>query len=251
MGKSSRIKRERRASGERKATPMKPKHPLIFNNKQRAFTLEKPKTPVYRYFREPQHAEDLANGRVWISTLETCRQYEDPAQGDPLEGHISYNSGFVNGDFGDPQLMTVARHAGIYIGEGSRNITINAFRSRRHIPDAFVICTTENFQPTEFRETFGQYCVEITDPERFFNLVNAALKCQTKKVNGNFGRVIYADRMHYGQQPEPGHIGFVKPPTPYKTQSEVRFLWTVEQHEKLSSFMINVPGVSSICRLVD
>ena len=59
------------------------------------------KTPefVYRFFKELSHAQALLNGQVWLSTLNTCRQYENNAQGDQLEATRVISHGSFQGPF--------------------------------------------------------------------------------------------------------------------------------------------------------
>lgn len=61
---------------------------------------------VYRFFKEKSHAEALCNGDVWLSTIETCRRYEDPLQGDPDEAIQTYNSGFISGGSDDSRFVS-------------------------------------------------------------------------------------------------------------------------------------------------
>lgn len=77
MGKASRIKKERRLAMAGTQVPV--------STYLQPFSHSIP-YKVYRFFKESQHAEALASGMVWLSTLEICRAYEDSYQGDPDEG---------------------------------------------------------------------------------------------------------------------------------------------------------------------
>lgn|GEM_PF-1328226 len=109
---------------------------------------------LFRFFKERKHAEDLVAGRVWLSTLKTCRNYEDPEQGDSKEGHL---------------------------GECKIN-------------DALVLCTTLEFRPENFSDAIGRFCVEITDPFEFFILVSNELLLRYPIARYRQAAVIYADR---------------------------------------------------------
>ena len=82
---------------------------------------------IYRFFKEEWQADELVKGNVWISTIETCREYEDPMQGDPDEATMVYNSGTIAGDGDDPNVQLIARRTGISIGNNCKNITIRSF----------------------------------------------------------------------------------------------------------------------------
>ena len=41
---------------------------------------------IFRFFSEKSHAIDFMDGKIRLSTLSTCRSYEDSLQGDSGEG---------------------------------------------------------------------------------------------------------------------------------------------------------------------
>lgn len=205
---------------------------------------------VYRFFKDSIHADALASGKVWLSTLETCRTYEDPLQGDPHEATHEYNSGYALGGSNDEAFKLIAARSGIHIGPGCSNITINNCTAVQKLPDAYVLCTTEHFKPENLGDTFGRYCVEITNPPEFFRRLTAALSRLVSIQQGAFGRVIYQERRYVGLQDPPGPIGFVKPPDRYQDQREVRFLWTLSTNAKLDPFLLDAPDCAGLCRRI-
>lgn len=205
---------------------------------------------VYRFFKEPGHADALASGTVWLSTLETCRAYEDPYQGDPDEAVQRYNSGHAVGGSDDAAFKLIAERSGISIGPGCSNITVSNCTAVHRLPDAFVLCTTEQFNPKNLSDTFGRYCVEIERPQEFFRLLTASLSQLHAIREAAFGRVIYRERNFAGLQDPPGPIGFVKPPDKYKSQHEVRFLWTSLTGAQLAPFALYAPECVALCRRI-
>ena len=203
---------------------------------------------VYRCFKEASHAETLCNGQIWISTLETCKHYEDLLQGDPEEAHLIYNTGSVNGGSEDRNFVEIAARAGIMIGPGCSNISISDCTNTTRIPDGFVLCTTSLFDPATFK-TFGEACVEIREPRQFFECVTRAMSIHHTITQAAFGSIIYQHREYTGLQSPPGPLGFVKPDR-YSPQKEVRFLWLVESRSTLQPFLLNVPEVASLCRRI-
>lgn len=179
--------------------------------------------PVYRFFTEESHAEDFIRGKVYLSTLEKCRNYEDSERGDKQEGHQTYLSGHIVGDSNDPDLVEIARRTGILVGEGNKNISINNCTHTEIINDAYVLCTTINFLPENFEDTFGKYCVKIHNPKKFFITISKNLNSTQNIKNGVMGKVIYRDRHYTGLEPPPGPIGFVKPSKPYKIRRNLDF----------------------------
>jgi hypothetical protein len=113
-----------------------------------------------------------------------------------------------------------------------------------------VLCTTEAFDPDELSETFGRYCVAISDPERLFRLLTDRLREDHNVAQAAYGRVVYRDRYYTGLEEPPGPIGFVKPPDKCQDQREVRFLWTLSGEEELQPFLLQVPEITTLCRRV-
>jgi len=75
---------------------------------------------VYRFFNDPSHADTLAGGKVWLSTLGTWRRYQDPKQGGPEEGSVTCNSGHAVGDSGDKTLRLLRQGAVFTLVQGAR-----------------------------------------------------------------------------------------------------------------------------------
>jgi hypothetical protein len=114
--------------------------------------------------------------------------------------------------------------------------------------DALVLCTTEAFNPGLLSETFGNFCVEITEPLHFFELITNRLTREMILKESIIGRVIYQEREYCDLEPPPGPLGFVKPPDRYQHQQEFRFLWTIDNPNNLQPFLLDVPEVKSLCR---
>lgn len=238
MGKKSRLKKEQRVLIEAGYT-----HDLS----KKLVTIDGYNKPIYRFFPEKWQAESLCKGNVWISTLEACRQYEDPLQGDPEEATHTYHSGHIVGGSGDPAFVEMASRSGIHIGEGCSNITISNCTSIRRLPDAYVLCTTKAYNPRNLSDTFGNYCVEISNPVEFFKLASMALHKQKTIQEGAMGLVKYQNRNYTGLQHPPGPIGFVKPSDQYSSQMEFRLLWIPQDSLAIKPFLLECPEVSKLC----
>ncbi|WP_188013715.1 hypothetical protein [Photobacterium damselae] len=241
MGKKSRLKKERRAL---KATG--------FTNElmKKLVSIDGYNEPIYRFFPEKWQAESLCKGNVWISTLETCRQYEDPLQGDSEEATHTYSSGHIVGGSNDPAFVEMASRSGISIGEGCSNITISNCTSVKKLPDAYVLCTTREYRPQSLSGTFGNHCVKISNPAEFFKLVSATLNKQKSIREGGMGLVQYKERNYTGLQSPPGPIGFVKPGDQYSSQKEFRLLWVPQTSDAIKPFLLECPEVSKFCSLI-
>jgi len=241
LGRKSRLKRERR---ELKALGLQEQssNNLVY--------LSEHHDSVYRFFPEEWQADALVSGNVWISTLETCRAYEDPKQGDADEAKESYNSGHAVGGSDDASFVEVARRSGIHIGQGCSNITVNNCTNIKTLPDAYVLCTTSQYSPENLNESFGKHCVEITDPKKFFVVVSRCFEKKTVIKEAAAGKVIYKDRHYTGLENPPGPIGFVKPYDQYVEQKEFRFLWIPETTENIEPLLLNCPEIIDLCRKI-
>ena len=238
MGKKSRIKKERRGLKEAGLTK-------DFLNK--LISIDGYNEPVYRFFPEKWQAEALCQGNIWISTLETCREYEDPLQGDSGEATQTYNSGYISGGSSDRGFVEMAARSGVHIGEGCSNISISECTNIQRLPDAYVLCTTKEFSPEKLSDTFGQYCVKISNPALFFKRASIALNKHKKIREGGIGLVQYKGREYTGLQNPPGPIGFIKPSDQYSSQNEFRLLWIPEIHNDIEPFLLECREVSELC----
>src|SRR5205085_8386763 len=87
---------------------------------------------IYRFFEDASYADALAAGQVWLSTLEKCRTYDDPLQGDPGEGSMLYKTGTViNRGLAKPTTLEIAQRAGIRIHPSCSNFTVDSSSYKR------------------------------------------------------------------------------------------------------------------------
>lgn len=147
--------------------------------------------PVYRFFRERHHAEQLTQGIVWLSTLGSCRGYEEDGRGDAAEATQVYRSGEVSGSGADSHIQYVAQHSGIKleIAPGAKidHVIIKDAIYSRGIKDAFVLCASQKFDQS-CMEIFGPYCVEISRPRVFLGWLPCGLVCSFPFVKPLWGR---------------------------------------------------------------
>ena len=209
--------------------------------------------PVYRYFRERHHAEQLAQGIVWLSTLGSCRGHEEDGRGDAAEATQVYRSGEVSGSGADSHVQYVAQHSGIKLEIAPRakinHVIVKDAVYSRGIKDAFVLCASQKFDQS-CMETFGPYCVEISRPRFSLWLVTLRFGLQPSLREAIMGKIRYRDRSYSGLQAQPGLLGFVKH-AQFTSQREFRMLWTIEEiGGVLEPKPIVCPEVRALCRMV-
>jgi hypothetical protein len=204
---------------------------------------------VYRFFKEEWQAEALTKGEVWISTLETCRNCENPKQGDAEEATMNYNSGSISGNSENPDIQIISERLGMRL-ENVKKVEFDNNTSRTKIPDAFVLCTTDKFSPDLLSDDFGKFCVKINKPDLFFKKITLALGARRPIRESALGKVIYKDRFYKGTEVPPGPIGFVKPRDQYADQSEVRMLWIPQDSNNLEPFSLECHELSELCERI-
>lgn len=241
MGRKSRLKKERKSQACNRADDITFKAVNDSNPNPQS---------VYRFFEEEWQADALCRGDVWISTLETCRKYEDALQGDPYEAMHTYRSGAVSGNGTDPGFVEVARRSGIYIAPSVRNFSISGVTIVHSIPDAYVLCTTKEFNPEILSDTFGGYCVQIFNLPIFFERITTAINKKVCLERGSYADVKYRSRDFTGLNPPPGRLGFVKKIDGYSTQKEFRFLWEPKITDNLEPFLVTCPSVAELCKRI-
>ncbi len=242
MGRKSRLKKER------KFLKCTGRGELKFSEGVLNMT-HKGKGPVYKFFQEEAHAEALCKGYVWLSTLETCRAYENKQRGDPSEAiHTCYYD-YLTGGSSDADFVSAASRMGIKIDDGCHNLTFENPSHEVILPDAFVLCTTNEFIPAELSEDFGDYCVEISNPNEFFKRVSLALHDDIGMQRGAMGPVQYMSRDYHGTDETPRPIGFIKPES-YSAQKEFRFLWIPQDENNIKPRGLRCQEITELCKRI-
>lgn len=208
---------------------------------------------VYKYCPERQFAEDLLSGRPWITTIDTCRSYEHPLQGDAGEAIHEFINCSLTGGSEDIHFVEMAKELGIHIGPGGKNFTVRSRHAKMQLRDAYIYCTSGMHSPSSMAEPFGRYCVEIRYPDKFFLEVTKIIQSMTTLRSACIGQVAYIDRK-FVNVTAPGnigrHLGFFKPPDPYAEQREVRMLWDAGPTINIEPFKLPNSDIGSLCRLL-
>lgn len=169
--------------------------------------------PVVRFFRERKHAEQLAQGFVWLSTLGSCRGYEEDGRGDADEATQVYRSGEVSGAGADRHVQHVAYHSGIKIeispGTKINHVSIIDATYLRGSKDAFALCASQKFDPS-CMETFGPYCAEISRPRSFLWLVTKRLGFATIPWRSHYGKDSIPRQIVFWSADSAGSVGICK-----------------------------------------
>ncbi|CAI1863702.1 MULTISPECIES: hypothetical protein [Serratia] len=209
---------------------------------------------VYRFFDNETHADNFCKGLIRISTLEACRGYENPEQGDKDEATWMQRISSMLVDRSSKEQSKALQHASINIHPDAginyyENITVT-----KKLQNAYVLCSTKYFNPDIFSESFGKYCVEISNAHEFCDKVTDSIALHYKnisRITGRYSDIHYTKREGLDLNVLPCHIGFLKPATPYASQKEFRFLWTLEnQNIELEKLDINCPKISTICKRI-
>jgi hypothetical protein len=218
--------------------------------------------PLYK-FLEPKFAQDLiSEGSIKVGTLSEYRAMEghDPERGDGQEGELTLKSPAGRHVYGgDPAtLPPPLRHPGIHIDpgalvtEGEGAITIKST-----IPDLFIYCTTETYDPGYGRR-FGSGkridCVQINQPEAFFLAIDAALRAaeSTGRMTisePKWGRCEYRDRQHNWERDDLPVTWLLKP-AKFQGQREIRVCWTTGPGKPLKCIILKVPAIKPYCTLL-
>ncbi len=218
--------------------------------------------PLYK-FLEFQFARDLvSDGCIKVGTLSEYRAMEglDPERGDGQEGELTLRSPAGRHVYGgDPAtLPPPLRNPGIHIAQGGL-VTDGegAITIRTTIPDLFIYCTTEAYDP-EYARRFGNGkridCVRINQPEQFFIALDAALRVAVSAEaidirEPKWGRCSYRDRRHDWERDDLPATWLLKP-AKYQGQREIRVRWEAEPSQPLTSKILTVPAVIPYCTLL-
>lgn len=142
--------------------------------------------------------------------------------------------------------------AGVYIGPGSKNITLRNVRSHRFIPDAWLLCLTGRCE-AGIRKQYGDFGIRIDEPLEFWNLLSRAVVLRTRaRLRSYLGWVRYTGRSYQGLGPLPGHPSLLKPSVPYGEEREFRMLWIPKDGYviKEPQLSINEPALARFCTVL-
>ncbi len=182
---------------------------------------------LYRLFDTAEHANRFARGEeIMLSTFARCRQIE---HGDAGEGTLRYESGLIQGHSQDTAMRTVLERIGIYVSPGARIEDLMIKNCSALIVDAnaYLLCLTDHIS-RGMQERFGQYCVEIMNPEAFHALLSPRVGELLQRQgfaswSSKLSQVVYRERTYVGTDPEPD-LFFLKPPS-LAYEREYRLIW--------------------------
>ncbi|VVN71006.1 hypothetical protein PS718_00427 [Pseudomonas fluorescens] len=202
--------------------------------------------PIFRHFPKEEYALDFSIiGKIRVSTLKVCREYEDHEQGDSGEGTLHYSHDPVTSH--DPNWQEVARRLGMKIGAFDKG-SITGCEKHTVIPNAYVLCLSYIQFDEELCGKFGKHCVQIKDLLFFGNLVYDALVEKFGGVSGRSAKVRYRDRAYRNLEQEPKEIAFIKPEHPFAKQVEYRMVFWCDPGHVYEPFFLDVPEVRTICK---
>lgn len=208
--------------------------------------IKREKKAVYRYMHDEKFLDMFCEGKIRISTLETCRNYENQEQGDKDEGKETFVVSHMTDK--DPKFHQKARKLNMSFTACS-GVTITDCRSEVRLPDGFLLCTTARRDDGKFANDFGKYCVKINDVDKFYELINDELSQHFELYDGDHKRVIYREQHYKDDELPPGKIGFVKRQK-YSWQEEYRFLWLPKNFGHCEIIDINIPAIKDLCERV-
>lgn len=200
---------------------------------------------IFRFFREEAHADALARGEVWLSTLERCRGYED-ARGDHQEGlHFHHLTDVAIGQ--SQEIRAAATRIGIEADPGVQ-VSFKDVVGLTRMPDAYVLCFSTDGTSPLVRERFGEFGVEVLDRREFGRRLASAFTAERTKVRIWGRHVTYAERSTIDAEPENGPLGFVKP-LQFADEAEYRLL-IVAADPSTRYFLrpLHAPNLAELCR---
>lgn len=219
-----------------------------FNNliQQQISQIQYEKKVAYRYMHEEKYINMFAEGKIRLSTLESCRNYSNKEQGDREEAQETYLVTHMTDQ--DPSFHEKASKLSMSFEECS-NITITNCTAINHLPDGFVICTTSRRDDDKFSKDFGSFCVKINDVNQFFALISKEIEKQFELLSADHKKVIYSVQSYKDNELSPGKIGFVKRPK-YQWQEEYRFLWLPKDFNQCQTLDLDIPDLKNFCERI-
>lgn len=256
MGRKSRLKKECRASGDniKSSRPSLAQSSLKEEHEQHSIKrwkhyqkLKNLPSKLYRFFDKKEYAEDFVNGKLRVSTLETCRNHENKAQGDAQEGYMFNYIREIHSSH--PRFQVISNKSGICM-IGSDNCVIKNSTYKECIEDAYLLCTTTQCRPEDFTDDFGDYCVEITDPLKMMEMITQTLHRTSKVTHCQYREIKYRSRAFQQEEIIDIPMEFLKPDTDiYMSQNEFRYVWYTDV-SPIMPINIECGSFSEFCKII-
>jgi len=206
-------------------------------------------TCLYRYDPPEISKKIFEQGSIRITTLNFCRKCEDAGEGTKvttsIPGTNSLNKNHVARLLGMNANSIRIEGSNAFVTKGE-----NAVRREESLPNAFVYCTSTLENNKFLKGKYGKGCLKITNPLKFFELVDNELRNQYKKFKPSkcvVDHVEYTHRIANYKNHTNKHVAFIKPPGTsknYESEREVRALWIPEQFD-IEPFVLNVSMINN------
>jgi hypothetical protein len=209
--------------------------------------------PLYKYLTPHWAKKMMRLGSMLIGTLDYYRAQEakDPERGDAGEGTRQIHGGIGPRTYSNQAELPVFARASIVLEPGAKITMEGPYEMAEYvsIPDLYVYCLTEAFDPDVMRR-FGGACVRIDNHRGFFNIVAKTLALAGKHGvspvrNGLLSRCVYGTRDQMHDQVHKNHPCFDKPRR-YQHQAEVRAAWEPTS-SPITPLPITCPDVVRYC----
>lgn len=126
--------------------------------------LKSDQRPIYKFVKSESHANAMESGWFFISTLDTCRKYEEPGRGDLGEGAF--------------EMRTTTVESRVQYRDASRESILTTRTSVTQpytTQDCYIFCTTSSYNYESMSKQFGEFCVRINNPALFCTLLGASI----------------------------------------------------------------------------
>lgn len=206
-------------------------------------------TCLYRYDAPEISKKIFEQGSIKITTLDFCRKCEDAGEGTKVTTSIPGTNSLNENDV--VRLLGINANS-IRIKGNNAFVTIgeNAIRRTERLSNAFVFCTS-TLENSEFlKGRYGEGCLRIINPLKFFELIDRKFRNQYKKYKLSkcvVDHVEYTHRTANYKNHTNKNVAFIKPAGTskhYESEKEVRALWIPAQFD-IEPFFLNVRMINN------
>lgn len=111
---------------------------------------------VYRFFDQESHADDFLRGDILVTTLNKCRDHEDPTRRDAREATETYHTGVVRGHTtSNPAIGRIAEHLGVVRRDYATRVDLTGNVLEHTAPDAHLLCASDRSVATRWPNSGG------------------------------------------------------------------------------------------------
>ena len=208
---------------------------------------------LFRYFDRDEYYEDFLAGRVWVTTIDACRNSEDADRADRFEATHTFVQPRPVWDSTSPVGRAVMKQLGVSVPPGSR-VFLEGNSSTEFHPDQYMLCLSRSLN-RRLMEKFSpgaKKVVRIVRPTALIDAIGKAIHEKDSLFHYECAPVLYERPDAGGSELTPRYAPWMMKPRRYSEEQEIRVVWRPQMHRRvLGSGFVEIEDIGRFVRPVN